>query len=192
MTAPDDITITYDGTVAAIAGPTAFVLAPAIAALPVAHPTTRVVAFMCAFARGVLAGELPGPYSDAAAERFARWALIDPAILAAHPRATNAQLAELVGVPLQLLADARDELEHTTGNLAGDGTPAYLRRVPSRREALRQLWSMTPAQRVAAMRRGELELELCFAWAARHPSEIPTVDGVLEFLAGAELGRVTR
>lgn len=185
MTSPDDITITYDGTIAAIAGPTTFVLAPAIAALPVAHPTTRVVAFMCAFARDVLTGDLPGPYSDNDAERFARWALIDPAILAAHPRATDAQLAELVGVPVKQITAARDELAHTTG----DGTPAYLQRVPSRREALRYLWSMTAAQRIAAMRRGELTLELCFAWAARHPAEIPTVDGVFEFLAGAELER---
>jgi hypothetical protein len=35
---------------------------------------------------------------------------------------------------------------------------------------LRALWQMTPAQRVAAMRRGELTLEQCSAWAARYPS----------------------
>jgi hypothetical protein len=42
---------------------------------------------------------------------------------------------------------------------------------------------MTPAQRVAAMRRGELSLEQCAAWAARHPEQVPLLDGEFEFLA---------
>ncbi|MFZ1153918.1 MAG: hypothetical protein WAN93_03325 [Solirubrobacteraceae bacterium] len=47
---------------------------------------------------------------------------------------------------------------------------------------LRALWEMTPAQRVASMRRGELTLEQCAAWAARHPDQVPLVNGEFEYL----------
>jgi hypothetical protein len=48
---------------------------------------------------------------------------------------------------------------------------------------LRALWEMTPAQRVAAMRRGELTLEQCSAWAARYPDEVPLPGGEFEYIA---------
>jgi cytidylate kinase len=48
---------------------------------------------------------------------------------------------------------------------------------------LRALWQMTPAQRVAAMRRSELTLEQCAAWAARHPTQVPLLNGEFEYLA---------
>jgi hypothetical protein len=48
---------------------------------------------------------------------------------------------------------------------------------------LRALWQMTPAQRVAAMRRGELTLEQCSAWAARHPDQVPLLNGEFEYIA---------
>jgi hypothetical protein len=48
---------------------------------------------------------------------------------------------------------------------------------------LRALWEMTPAQRVAAMRRGTLTLEQCAAWAARHPDQVPLLNGEFEYLA---------
>jgi hypothetical protein len=48
---------------------------------------------------------------------------------------------------------------------------------------LRALWEMTPAQRVAAMRRGELTLEQCAAWAARYPKQVPLLNGEFEYLA---------
>jgi hypothetical protein len=47
---------------------------------------------------------------------------------------------------------------------------------------LRALWQMTPIERVAAMRRGELSLEQCAAWASRHPEQIPLVNGEYEYL----------
>ena len=54
----------------------------------------------------------------------------------------------------------------------------------SEREASRHaLWRMTPAERVAAMRRGELTLDQCCAWAARHPEQVPLVNGEFEFIA---------
>jgi hypothetical protein len=53
----------------------------------------------------------------------------------------------------------------------------------ARETRLRALWAMTPPQRIAAMRRGELTLEQCAAWAARHPEQVPLVNGEFEYLA---------
>ncbi len=53
----------------------------------------------------------------------------------------------------------------------------------ARRARLEALWSMRPSQRVAAMRRGELSLEQCAAWAARYPEQVPQINGEFEYLA---------
>ena len=42
---------------------------------------------------------------------------------------------------------------------------------------------MTPTERVAAMRRGDLTLEQCCAWAARYPQQVPLLHGEFEFIA---------
>ena len=47
---------------------------------------------------------------------------------------------------------------------------------------LRSLWQMTPEQRVAAMRRGDLTYEELAAWSARQPDEVPTVHGEFEWI----------
>jgi hypothetical protein len=50
------------------------------------------------------------------------------------------------------------------------------------RAYLRRLWQMSPAQRVAAMRRGELsyrELAAC----GRYPDQVPIVNGEWEYIA---------
>jgi hypothetical protein len=52
----------------------------------------------------------------------------------------------------------------------------------AREARLRALWQMTPAQRVAAMRRGKLTLEQCAAWAARYPEQVPIVNGEFEYI----------
>ena len=57
-----------------------------------------------------------------------------------------------------------------------------LERLDARGARQRALWQMTPTQRVAAMRRGELTLEQCAAWAARHPEQVPLLDGEFEYL----------
>jgi hypothetical protein len=57
------------------------------------------------------------------------------------------------------------------------GTP------PSDDERRQALWAMTPAQRVAAMYAGELRLSDCLAWAARHPEQVPTLNGEWWFIA---------
>ena len=53
----------------------------------------------------------------------------------------------------------------------------------AREARLRSLWQLTVSERVAAMRRGELTLEQCAAWAARHPEQMPLLDGEFEYLA---------
>ena len=53
----------------------------------------------------------------------------------------------------------------------------------ARDRRLRALWQMTVAQRVAAMRRGELTLEQCSAWAARYPEQVPLLNDEFEYLA---------
>lgn len=69
--------IQYRGDVVAVAGASRFHLAPHIEAREPGDSLRAVVALMCVFAERVHAGELPGPYSDARAEFYARCALID-------------------------------------------------------------------------------------------------------------------
>jgi hypothetical protein len=45
---------------------------PCVEALPDDHPTVRFVALMAVYAGDVLAGQRPGPYTDAAAAAWAR------------------------------------------------------------------------------------------------------------------------
>jgi len=59
-----------------------------------------------------------------------------------------------------------------------------LARVTTERAArLEALWRMTPTERVAAMRRGDLTMEQCCAWAARYPKQVPLLGGEFEFIA---------
>ena len=51
------------------------------------------------------------------------------------------------------------------------------------------LWRMTPGERVAAMRRGELTYQQLAAWSARHPEQVPTVHGEFEWIV-AKLAEV--
>lgn len=53
----------------------------------------------------------------------------------------------------------------------------------ARAARLEALWRMTPTERVAAMRRGDLTLEQCCAWAARYPQQVPLLHGEFEFIA---------
>ena len=59
---------------------------------------------------------------------------------------------------------------------------AFHRNAKERDVRLQRLWLMTPAQRIAAMRRGQLSLEQCAAWAAHYPEQVPLVNGEFEYL----------
>ena len=52
-----------------------------------------------------------------------------------------------------------------------------------RRGRLRSLWQMTVPERIAAMRRGDLTVEQLAAWTARHPDQVPLVNGEFEWIA---------
>jgi hypothetical protein len=57
-------------------------------------------------------------------------------------------------------------------------------RLTAEREArLEALWRMTPNERIAAMRRGDLSMQQCCAWAARSPHQVPLINGEFEFIA---------
>ncbi len=73
------ITLSYHDTTVALAARERYWLAAHIEALPNNDPTKRLVAFMALYARQILAGTLPGPYTDHHALTFARLALADPA-----------------------------------------------------------------------------------------------------------------
>jgi hypothetical protein len=73
-------------------------------------PQERFVHAMGMYARDVLTGELPGPYSDQEAEAYARGFLIDDATFRAHAGDTDEQLADRFTVPLEQIALKR--LDH--------------------------------------------------------------------------------
>lgn len=55
--------------------------------------------------------------------------------------------------------------------------------IKTREDELRHLWSMTPAEREAAMWRGDLSWTQLFAWAQRAPDEVPLINGEFAFIA---------
>ena len=92
----DTITLSYQGQTVALAARARFWLAAHIEALPAGHPDKRHVCFMALYARDVLTGDLPGPYNDDDADRFARLALerdICPSSGAGRPPRSRADCA---------------------------------------------------------------------------------------------------
>lgn len=63
---------------------------------------------------------------------------------------------------------------------AADALPAA---DPTIAEGRARLWAMRPAERVAAMRRGELTLDQLAAWSRARAWECPTVNGEFEWIA---------
>ncbi len=59
-----------------------------------------------------------------------------------------------------------------------------LSRATAQRAArLEAVWRMTPTERIAAMRQGNLSMEQCCAWDARYPRQVPLIHGEFEFIA---------
>ncbi len=73
--------ITYRGEVLAAASPTRFLLSDELRRRRAGDPELTFVLYMTVFAREILAGELPGVYSDERALRYARAALIPDELL---------------------------------------------------------------------------------------------------------------
>ena len=61
------------------------------------------------------------------------------------------------------------------------GAPLRERPV-TREEQLEELWAMSPAERVRAMRDGRLSLFQLARWSSRHPEQVPLLEGEFEWL----------
>jgi|GEM_PF-3353311 len=101
--------ITYRGRLAACATADRFFLCGELLRRPPGDPERTFVVFMCAYAGDVLRGELPGPYSDERARRYARAALI-PAEVLERDQLDPRRAAWGLGVPVEELVEARQEL----------------------------------------------------------------------------------
>ncbi len=101
--------ITYRTRSVAIASPERFWLTDEIDALPTGNPLKTWACFMCLYARDVLTGVLPSPYTDADAELFARAALIPDTALQRLRGLSDEQLAVHFNVPLEQIAERRHD-----------------------------------------------------------------------------------
>jgi hypothetical protein len=100
--------IRYYGQIVAVAGEQRFWLSHRFARRAAVDPERAWIIYMCAYARDVLCGELPGPYTDGNARLYARAALIpDRLIDSATVDVPGA--ARAFGIPAHELGAARRE-----------------------------------------------------------------------------------
>ncbi|HUA48701.1 MAG TPA: hypothetical protein VMA77_25945 [Solirubrobacteraceae bacterium] len=104
------ILVSYDGQPIALVNRRHTTLVGQAADLPTGHPLLRTATWMAAYAKLVATNELPGPYKDPDAERFARAALIDPEELRKRPTETDETLAVRFQVPIRHISLARAEM----------------------------------------------------------------------------------
>ncbi len=107
-------TITYRGQILAAAGPSRFLLCDELERRPAGDPELTFVLYMTAYARHVLRGELPGPYSEQQARRYARAALIPEELLEREGLDVE-HTARALGVPVEELAHAAREHKKKEG-----------------------------------------------------------------------------
>jgi hypothetical protein len=100
--------IIYRGRTVAAATRTRFFLSEMLDERPADDPERTFVIFMCAYAGDVLAGVLPGPYSDEDACRYARACLV-PAELLERAELDVERAARALQLPACELAAARAE-----------------------------------------------------------------------------------
>ena len=91
-------TIRYRGRAVAACTRERFILAEELEARPAGDPELTFVLFMCLYFRDVAAGQLPGPYRDADARRFARACLIPDELLERRDLPLE-RAARALGVP---------------------------------------------------------------------------------------------
>jgi hypothetical protein len=106
---PSSILVSYRGAPAALVGMRRLSFLGDTRHLPPGHPVVRVVAYMAYYAQLILGEQLPGPYTDPDAERFARYALIDAGELRRGRNASDDDLASRFGVPVEQIVVARSE-----------------------------------------------------------------------------------
>jgi hypothetical protein len=98
--------ITYRGRLVACATASRVFLVDELERRPASDPELTFVLFMCAYARDVITGELPGPYSDENARIYARAALI-PGELIERTLGDITRMAGALRVPVDELRQAR-------------------------------------------------------------------------------------
>src|SRR3954471_19316181 len=109
--------ITYQRQIVALAGAHRFYLAPAIDDLPDGDPLKTFVCFLALYARDVQTGELPGDptgYVASRGERYARAALMAAHEFTALQHRSDHELAIRFRVPLEQVAQRRQELAGET------------------------------------------------------------------------------
>src|SRR4051812_4693492 len=74
--------ITYRGHTVAAATADRFILSDALERRPTGDPERTFVIYMCAYARDVLTGQVPGPYTDENAHLYASACVTPPQLLA--------------------------------------------------------------------------------------------------------------
>jgi hypothetical protein len=102
--------LSYRGMLVAVATRSRVYLAPEVSALARGHPTLRFVAAMCLYSHDVDRAQVPGPYSDCAAELYARCVLIPDSEFGLHAGWSDAALAWQFGVPVEQVAAKRHDL----------------------------------------------------------------------------------
>jgi hypothetical protein len=102
--------LSYRGMLVAVAIRSRVYLAPEVSALPRAHPTLRFVAAMCLYSHDVDQGQVPGPYSDGAAELYARCVLMPDREFDLYAGWSDDALAWQFGVPVEQVAAKRRDL----------------------------------------------------------------------------------
>ena len=102
--------ITYRGRPAIFVADGRAHLAPAVDALEADHPIRRWTMCLAFFALSVIDGAIPGRYTAARAEHFARCALIPEREFVALECYDDAVLAERFGVPLEQIAQRKRDL----------------------------------------------------------------------------------
>lgn len=105
------ILVTYRGAPVALAGPRDTHLLGDLTTVAPGDPDARFALQMVFYAQLIARGELPGPYSDHDAQRFARTALIDPHELGRLVDRDARVLTEHFGVPLAQIHRAKREHE---------------------------------------------------------------------------------
>jgi hypothetical protein len=104
------ILVSYQGAPAALVGTGRHSFLGDVRNLPLGHPVVRTVAHMALYAQLVLTGEMPEPYTDRDAERFARYAMIDAVQLDRLAGESKQRLAARFRVPREQIEHARKEL----------------------------------------------------------------------------------
>ena len=114
-------TVTFRGRLAAAASPDRYFLNAHVEALEDDHPDRLFVSFMCCYARDVMDGLLPGPYSDELAELYARHVLVPDEDFVFHQHLGDADLAERYGLPLDQVHSKRTDITRSFHAGRSDG-----------------------------------------------------------------------